>query len=91
VTTQATIPKDIEKSNESRTSIGSATRIDMPLPNAAADSAIIALRTTKLSDRPDDIEFIRYSFYKTKHDMPMCRLSNQADFMLRLCEASAYQ
>ena len=43
--------------------MGSATRIDMPLPKAAADRAIIALRKIKVFDCGDDTEFISDSFY----------------------------
>jgi hypothetical protein len=66
VTTQAAIPKGIEKSDDSRTSIGSATRIDMPLPNAAAESAIIARRKTNVLDGPEEADFINCCFYRVK-------------------------
>jgi hypothetical protein len=63
VTTQAAIPKGTEKSDDNRTNIGSATRIDMPLPNAAAESAIIARRKTNVLDGPEDADFISCCFY----------------------------
>jgi hypothetical protein len=43
--------------------MGSATRIDMPLPNAAAESAIIARRKTNVLDGPEDADFISCCFY----------------------------
>ncbi len=52
----------MEKSTDSRTSTGSPTRIDMPLPKAAAAKAIIALRKIKVFDCLDDPEFISDSF-----------------------------
>jgi hypothetical protein len=63
VTTQAAIPKGTEKSDDNRTNIGSATRIDMPLLNAAAESAIIARRKTNVLDGPEDVDFIGCCFY----------------------------
>jgi hypothetical protein len=66
VTTQAAIPKGIEKSDDNRTSIGSATRIDIPLPNAAAESATIARRRTNVLDPPENADFISCCFYRVK-------------------------
>ncbi len=44
--TAETVPTDTENSDDNRTNIGSATRIDIPLPNAARPSAMKALRGT---------------------------------------------
>jgi hypothetical protein len=66
VTTHAAIPKGIEKSDDSRTNMGSATRIDIPLPNAAAERAIIARRKTNVLDTPEGADFISCCFYRVK-------------------------
>jgi hypothetical protein len=67
VTTQAAIPRGIEKSDDNRTNRGSATRIDIPLPNAAAESATIARRKTNVLDTPEDADFISCCFYRVKN------------------------
>ena len=38
----------------------------MPLPNAAAESAIIARRKTNVVDGPEEADFINCCFYRVK-------------------------